>query len=215
MQQTEKKKNALRSLHFVINCFLLLMWRKLEMTWKTRNIWSLLPSKDKSDYKWRVVYKGDFCCGSRYIGETKRNAEIRWNKHNNLTKVQNHWNTFEATSTTALHGLSFEVLQKMVRPGRNFKDYILLTWNLVLKNKKTLMDYFYSEMLLRIAINDIMQTRLWNATFQCTSLIRLAIIHLRESLDSKMTRAKHKCASLCNIVKEWITKTWFINETQR
>ena len=32
--------------------------------------------------------------------------------------VQNHQNTFEATSTTILHGLSFQMLQKMLRPGR-------------------------------------------------------------------------------------------------
>ena len=30
-------------------------------------------------------------------------------------KVQNHQNTFEATSTTILHGLSFLMLQKMLR----------------------------------------------------------------------------------------------------
>ena len=33
-------------------------------------------------------------------------------------KVQNHQNTFEATSTTILQGLSFQMLQKMLRPGR-------------------------------------------------------------------------------------------------
>ena len=33
-------------------------------------------------------------------------------------KVQNHQNTFEATLTTILHGLSFQMLQKMLRPGR-------------------------------------------------------------------------------------------------
>ena len=33
-------------------------------------------------------------------------------------KVQNHQNTFEATSTTILHGTSFEMLQKLLRPGR-------------------------------------------------------------------------------------------------
>ena len=31
-------------------------------------------------------------------------------------KVQNHENTFKTTSTTILHGLSFQMLQKM--PGR-------------------------------------------------------------------------------------------------
>ena len=33
-------------------------------------------------------------------------------------KVQNHRNTFEATSATLLHGLSFQMLKKMLRPGR-------------------------------------------------------------------------------------------------
>ena len=42
--------------------------------------------KDKNDYKSCVIYKGDCSCGSRYIGETKRNAEVRWNEHNNPTK---------------------------------------------------------------------------------------------------------------------------------
>ena len=31
-------------------------------------------------------------------------------------KVQNHQNTFGATSTTILHELSFQLLQKMLRP---------------------------------------------------------------------------------------------------
>ena len=34
-------------------------------------------------------------------------------------KVQNHRNTFEATSTTVLHGLSYQNCpKKMLRPGR-------------------------------------------------------------------------------------------------
>ena len=56
------------------------------ITWKTRNIRSLFPLKDKNDYKLCIIYKGDCSCGSRYIGETKRNAEVRWKEHNNPTK---------------------------------------------------------------------------------------------------------------------------------
>ena len=52
------------------------------LTWKTRNIRSLFPLKDKNDYKSCVIYKGDCSCGSRYIGENKRNAGVRWNEHN-------------------------------------------------------------------------------------------------------------------------------------
>ena len=48
------------------------------VTGKTRKIRSLFPLKDKNDYKSCVIYKGDSSsCGSRYIGETKRNVEIR------------------------------------------------------------------------------------------------------------------------------------------
>ena len=73
--------------------------------------------KDKSDYKSCVIYKGDGSCGSCYIGETKHNAEVRWNKHNNPTKSSeplkhlrsniNHYFTW-----------SLQMLQKMVRPAR-------------------------------------------------------------------------------------------------
>ena len=57
------------------------------VTWKTRNIRSLFPLKDKNDYKSCVTYKGDCSCGSCYIGETNRNAEVVWNKQNNSTKI--------------------------------------------------------------------------------------------------------------------------------
>ena len=56
------------------------------ITGKTRNIRSLFTLKDKNDYKSCVIYKGYCSCCSRYIGETKRNPEVRSNEHNNPTK---------------------------------------------------------------------------------------------------------------------------------
>ena len=56
------------------------------ITWKTKNIPSLFPLKGKNDYISFVIYKGHCSCGSRYFGENKRNAEVRWNEHNNSTK---------------------------------------------------------------------------------------------------------------------------------
>ena len=47
---------------------------------------SLFPLKAKNDYKSCVICEGDCCCGSRYIGKSKRNEEVRWNEHNNQTK---------------------------------------------------------------------------------------------------------------------------------
>ena len=58
------------------------------MTWETRNIrslFSLIFTKNKNDYKLCVFYNGDCYFDLRYIGKTKRNAENRWNEHNNLT----------------------------------------------------------------------------------------------------------------------------------
>ena len=76
-----KLKHFLKKVHkFTNNSF------RMVITWKTRNIRSLFPLKDKSDYKSCVIYKGDCSCGSRYIGEAKHNAEVRWNEHNNPTK---------------------------------------------------------------------------------------------------------------------------------
>ena len=46
----------------------------------------MFPLKDKKNYISCVVYKGDCSCGSCYISETKRVAEVRWNEHNNPPK---------------------------------------------------------------------------------------------------------------------------------
>lgn len=51
------------------------------------------------------------------------------------------------------------------------------------------------------------------SNLQHSSLLRLALIHLWESPDSKMTCVKHNYTSLSNILKEEITSIWFINET--
>ena len=67
----------------------------------------MFPLKNKIDYELCVVYKGDCSGGLCYIGETKHHAEVSWNEHDN-----------EATSVTILHGLSFQMLQKMLRPRR-------------------------------------------------------------------------------------------------
>ena len=73
-----KSKHFLKKFHkFTNNNF------RMVITWKTRNIRSLFPLKDKIDNKSCVIYKEDCSCGSRYVGETKRYVEVRWNEHNN------------------------------------------------------------------------------------------------------------------------------------
>ena len=91
---------------------------RMVITWKTRSIRSLFPLKDKNDYKSCVIYKGDCSCGSRYIGETKRNAEVWWNEHNNPTKSSEPskqlWNNINHYFTWAV----ISNVPKMLRPRR-------------------------------------------------------------------------------------------------
>ena len=76
-----KSKHFLKKFHkFTNNSFRMLI------ICKTRNIRSLFPLKGKNDYKLCVIYNWNCSCGSRYIGETKCNAEVKWNEHNNPTK---------------------------------------------------------------------------------------------------------------------------------
>ena len=49
---------------------------------KTRQVKTLFPLKDKSLHPSCVIYKGTCSCGETYIGETIRNASIRWEEHN-------------------------------------------------------------------------------------------------------------------------------------
>ena len=79
------KLNAIKSKHLfkTFHKFTNNSFRRIK-TWKTRNIRSLFPLKDKNDCKLCVIYKGDCSCGSPYIIETKR-KDVTWDEHNNQT----------------------------------------------------------------------------------------------------------------------------------
>ena len=94
---------------------------------------------------------GDRLCGSCYIGENKRSAEDRWNEHNTIIqlKVQNHPNTFKTISIIVLHGLLFQMLQKLLRPEKIQRHHILLYGNLMLTCKILTYDLVQRYLLKR------------------------------------------------------------------
>ena len=53
----------------------------LIVLWSTRNIKSLFPLKNKVGHQSCLIYIGRFFCKLSYIGETKRNSEVRWKEH--------------------------------------------------------------------------------------------------------------------------------------
>ena len=54
--------------------------------WSTKKVKSLFKLKDKNPYPACVIYEGECSCDSKYIGETHRNARVRWNEHENINK---------------------------------------------------------------------------------------------------------------------------------
>ena len=55
----------------------------------TRKIRTLFHLKDKSLHPACKIYEGICICGEKYIGETKRNVEIRWMEHSTPSDKSN------------------------------------------------------------------------------------------------------------------------------
>ena len=88
------------------------------ITWKTRNIQSFFPLRQKAIINDVLSIKRIVLLV--HVTLVKPNETQKLHGMNIIIqlKVQSHQNTFEATSTTILYGLSFQMLQKMLIPGR-------------------------------------------------------------------------------------------------
>lgn len=113
-----------------------------KVIWNTRKIKSLFPVKDKVKHHSNVIYEGKCSCDERYVGETKRNAEIRWREHQSN----------DGKSEPAKH------LQK--HPGHSFEWKILSKAPRDTKKRKVLEAYFIR--LIRPSINDQLDIRFLN-----------------------------------------------------
>ena len=77
----------------------------------------------------------DYSCSSRYIDETKRNAEVRWNEHNKPTKTSelskhlsniNHYFTWAVISNA----------QKNAKARKNLEASYITLWKPDLNEQK-------------------------------------------------------------------------------
>ena len=53
--------------------------------WTTRKVRTMFSLKRRNPYPSCTIYEGTCSCGSVYVGETKRNAAVRWSEHDNPT----------------------------------------------------------------------------------------------------------------------------------
>ena len=99
------------------------MWRGTIL-----NIRSLFPVKDKNYYKSFVIYEGNCSCGSRYIGETKRNAEVRWNGHKNSTKSSEPWKHLRSNINHYITWTVISYAPKNAKSTKNLETSYIVLW---------------------------------------------------------------------------------------
>ena len=104
--------------------------------WKTRNIQFLFLIKDKNDYKSCVIYKRGCSCGSRYIGEIKRNAEVRWNEHNNPTKSSEQSKHLRSNINHCFTWAVISNAPKNAHTRKNLEASYIALWKPDLKEQK-------------------------------------------------------------------------------
>ena len=62
-----------------VDCTVVIRW----ITKKVRHLFNL---KSRNPHQACKIYEGVCSCGQTYIGETKRNVELRWDEHNDARK---------------------------------------------------------------------------------------------------------------------------------
>ena len=92
---------------------------KFRYSWKTRKLRSLFSLKDPIVQLANVIYKGTYTCKEFYIGETKRNSEVRWNEHCSLKKSSE---VGDHLSVNPDHNITWQIVAKA--PAQTFKQNI-------------------------------------------------------------------------------------------
>ena len=101
---------------------------RVVIKWKTRNIRSLFPLKDKNDYNLCFIYKGNFSCVSRYIVEARRNAELRWNEQNKATKSSEPSKHFRSNIDHCFPWAMISNPPKNVKTVKNLEASYIALW---------------------------------------------------------------------------------------
>ena len=109
---------------------------KFNIVWNTRKIKSLFNNKDKVSHYSCVIYTGICSCGADYIGETVRNAQLRWNEHENGTDKNSE--CAKHLNENDNHEFKWSILSlapKMSFKRKILEAYFIKTLNPILNNQ--------------------------------------------------------------------------------
>ena len=74
---------------------------EIKIKWITKKIRNLFHLKSKNCHPACIIYEGISTCKENYIGETKRNIEIRWEEHSDGNKISEPSRHLKSNSTHA------------------------------------------------------------------------------------------------------------------
>ena len=97
--------------------------------WKTSAIQSLFPIKDKVCHISCVIYLGICSCRATYMGETVRNASIRWSEHNNIYGNSEPAKHIAANTTQAFSWKGISVAPKNAHKRKLLETMIIRLYN--------------------------------------------------------------------------------------
>ena len=110
--------------------------------WKTSKLRSSFKLKNKVNHASNVIYKGECSCSVTYIGETKRNVEVRWGEHNSSNEKSEPSKHLVANPD---HEFNWAIIDRASRNGRKRKileAYHIFTSKPTLNNKKDIKNLF-------------------------------------------------------------------------
>ena len=114
----------------------------LKIKWITRKVRTLFRLKDNNPHPSCVIYKGTCSCGVDYIGETKRNSEVRWDEHND---VNGKSESAKQLRNNQSHKFDWKILS---RAPQRYKDRINLESYFIALQKPSLNNQIDSKALI-------------------------------------------------------------------
>ena len=97
----------------------------IRIKWITKKVKQLFKLKSRNPHPSRVIYEGVCSCQEPYIGETVRNAEIRWQEHEDTQKDSKSANHLKNNPTHSFTWKVFLPVSSVRRIRQNMETSII------------------------------------------------------------------------------------------
>ena len=93
---------------------------RVALNWKTMKVKNLFSLKSRNPHPAGKIYLGVCSCNETYIGETKRNVEIRWGEHDDPRKASEPAKHLYQNPS---HIFSWSIITKCIQERKNKEEF--------------------------------------------------------------------------------------------